>query len=79
MSGRTSLAGWGLIASLAVLSLILDHFRMLTSHFNWFMAVQVTAVVAVVAVVIRLARAHAPAGGNAEHPKEEPAETGGDI
>ena len=56
MSVRSKVISWALIALLALLSVVLDHFRLLTSHFNWFLATQLVFVAAVVVAVSRLSR-----------------------
>ena len=71
-------AGWLLIAALCALSVVLDRTRMLTAHFNWFMAIQVSAVAAVVLIVIRMARHSLAAGPTDTSSKKTPAETGGE-
>jgi len=74
---RNTALAWALIASLVLLSVLLDHFRMLTSYFNWFMVIQLTAVATVIAGVIFLVRQPEP--GDAQASSKAPAETGRDT
>ncbi len=63
------LIGWTLIAAVTGLLFVLDHFRMLLSYFNWFMAILLTLSVLLVGAALFLARRGADAeGGGAEHP-----------
>lgn len=62
------LVGWTLIAAVTGLLFVLDHFRMLHSYFNWFMAIVLTVSVLLVGATVFLARRGADAGGEAGHP-----------
>ena len=53
---RAYLVGWMLVAAVTALSFVVDHFRMLTSHFNWFMAILMVVSVGLVGAIARLAR-----------------------
>jgi hypothetical protein len=53
---RAHRIGWVLIATVTALSFILDHFRMLTSHFNWFMAILLIVATVLVSALARLRR-----------------------
>lgn len=57
------LIGWTLIAAVTGLLFVLDHFRMLLSYFNWFMAILLTLSVLLVGAALFLARRGADAGG----------------
>lgn len=51
---RAHLVGWTLIATVTLLSFVLDYFRMLIWHFNWFMAVLFIAAIILVVAIVRL-------------------------
>jgi cytochrome c oxidase subunit IV len=53
---RAHLVGWMLVTAVTALSFVVDHFRMLTSHFNWFMAILMMVTVVLVGAIARLAR-----------------------
>ncbi|MDA1091528.1 MAG: hypothetical protein O3A85_14615 [Proteobacteria bacterium] len=53
---RAHRIGWMLIATVTALSFVLDHFRMLTSHFNWFMVILLIVATALVGALARLRR-----------------------
>jgi len=60
--------GWTLIGAVTGLLFVLDHFRMLHSYFNWFMAIVLTLSVLLVGAALFLARRDTDAGGEAGHP-----------
>ncbi len=63
------LVGWTLIAAVTGLLFVLDHFRILHSHFNWFMAIVLTLSVLLVGAALFLARRDTDAGEtDAGHP-----------
>ena len=70
--------GWALIVGLCLLSLVLDRTRMLTGHFNWFMAIQLPAVTAGGLAVIQMAKHLRVDGPPESSSKKTPAETGGE-
>ena len=43
--------GWASIAGVTVLCFVMDYFRMLYSHFNWYMGVLLVVSVGLVAVI----------------------------
>ena len=51
---RAHLVGWTLIATVTVLSFVMDHFRMLIWHFNWFMAILLIVATVLVGAIVRL-------------------------
>ena len=53
---RAHLVGWTLIATVTLLSFVLDYFRMLIWHFNWFMAILFIAAIVLVVAIVRLGR-----------------------
>lgn len=52
---RVQVAGWGLIAAVTAFSFVLDHYRMLLWHFNWFMAILMVLSIGLVGAIVRLA------------------------
>jgi hypothetical protein len=50
---RAHLVGWTLIATVTVLSFVMDHFRMLIWHFNWFMAILLIVSTVLVGAIVR--------------------------
>ena len=53
---RAHLIGWTLIGAVTALSFVLDYFRMLNWHFNWFMAILFIAAIVLVGAIVRLGR-----------------------
>ena len=51
---RAQLIGWTLIGVVTALSFILDHFRILIWHFNWFMAILLIVATVLVGAIMRL-------------------------
>ena len=70
MTRRSSdLVGWTRIAAVTGRRVVLDHFRVLHSYFNWFMAIVLTVSVLLVGATLFLARRDTDAGGtDAGHP-----------
>ena len=53
---RAHLVGWILIATVTLLSFVLDYFRMLIWHFNWFMTILFVVATILVGAIAHLGR-----------------------
>ena len=53
---RAHLIGWMLICAVTLLSFVMDHFRMLIWHFNWFMVILFITTTVLVGVIVYLGR-----------------------
>ncbi|MBT3331608.1 MAG: hypothetical protein HN394_08875 [Rhodospirillaceae bacterium] len=51
---RAHLIGWMLIGAVTSMLFVLDHFRMLIWHFNWFMAILFITATVLVGAIVRL-------------------------
>ena len=53
---RAHLIGWTLIGAVTALSFVMDHFRMLIWHFNWFMTILFVVATILVGAIAHLGR-----------------------